>query len=157
MSFLHWLSNFSQSLRKNGVPTTVMNLQLCQLSAHFIGIWLLIVVSYDPLYFCVVCCNFFISFIILLIWVFYLFFLMILSILFIFSRNQLLVLLICSIVSCISFSFISALIFTISFFLLTLGFFFCYFSSCCRCKVRLFIWCFSSFLEVGLYCYKPPP
>ena len=46
-----------------------------------------------------------------------------LLILFIFSKNQLLVLLIFSIASCISFLFISALIFTISFFLLTLVFF----------------------------------
>ena len=96
MSFLHWLSNFSQSLRKNGVPTTVMNLQLCQLSAHFIGIWLLIVVSYDPLYFCVVCCNF--SFFIfnfidlsLLIFFFWMSLANGLSISFIFSKNQLLV------------------------------------------------------------------
>jgi len=45
-----------------------------------------------------------------------------LSILFIFSKNQLLVLLIFAIVSFVSFSFISALIFMISLLLLTLGF-----------------------------------
>ena len=44
-----------------------------------------------------------------------------LSILFIFSKNQLLVLLIFAIVSFVSFSFISALVFMISFLLLTLG------------------------------------
>ena len=45
-----------------------------------------------------------------------------LSILFIFSKNQLLVLLIFTIVSFISFSFISAQIFMISFLLSVLGF-----------------------------------
>ena len=44
-----------------------------------------------------------------------------LSILFIFSKNQLVVLLIFAIISFISFSFISDLIFMISFLLLTLG------------------------------------
>ena len=53
------------------------------------------------------------------------------STLFIFSKNQLLVLLIFTIVSFISFSFISAQIFMISFLLLTLGFF-CSSSSCFR-------------------------
>ena len=45
-----------------------------------------------------------------------------LSILFIFSKNQLLVLMIFAIIFFITFSFISALIFMISFLLLTLGF-----------------------------------
>ena len=67
------------------------------------------------------------SFLILLIWVLSLFFLMSLadglSILFIFSKNQLLVLLIFAVVFFVSISFISALIFMISVFLLTLGFF----------------------------------
>ena len=67
------------------------------------------------------------SFLILLIGFFSLFFLMSLanglSILFIFSKNQLLVLLIFAIASFASFSFISALIFMIYFLLLTLGFF----------------------------------
>ena len=67
------------------------------------------------------------SFLILLIWFFSLFFLMslayCLSILFIFSKNQHLVLLIFALVSFVSFSFISALIFVIYFLLLTLGFF----------------------------------
>ena len=44
-----------------------------------------------------------------------------LSILFIFSKNQLLALLIFAMVSLVSFAFISALIFKISFLLLTLG------------------------------------
>ena len=60
-----------------------------------------------------------------------------LSILFIFSKNQLLVLLIFAIVFFVSISFISAVIFMISFLLLTLGFV-CSFSSSFRCKVRLF-------------------
>ena len=34
------------------------NLSIFFQVVHFIGIWLLIVVSYDPLYFCVVCCDF---------------------------------------------------------------------------------------------------
>ena len=109
-------------------------------------------VSYNPLYFCIVCCNFlFISdFVVLIL----LFFLMSLdkglSILFIFSKSHLLVLLIFTIVSFISFSFIFALIFRISF-LLILVFFCCCssssLSSCFRCKIRLFIQCFSYFLR----------
>ena len=69
-----------------------------------------------------------------------------LSILFTFSKNQLLVLLIFAIVFYISISFTSALIFMISFRLLTLGFL-CSFSSCFRYKVRLFIWDLSCFLR----------
>ena len=46
----------------------------------------------------------------------------------------------------VSFAFISALIFKISFLLLSLGFFITSFSSCFRCRVRLFIWLFSCFL-----------
>ena len=65
------------------------------------------------------------SFLILLIWFFSLFFSMSLangmSILFILSKNQLLALLIFAVVSFVSFPFISALIFKISFLLLTLG------------------------------------
>ena len=60
-----------------------------------------------------------------------------LSILFIFSKNQLLVLLIFVIVFFVSISFISALIFTISFLLVTLGFVCSSFSSSFRCKVIL--------------------
>ena len=59
------------------------------------------------------------SFLVLLIWFFFLCFLMSLanglSILFIFSKNQLLALLIFAIVSLVSFAFISALIFKIHF------------------------------------------
>ena len=51
--------------------------------------------------------------------------LMVCQILFIFSKNQLLVLLIFAAVSFISFSFISALTFMISFLLLTFGIFLC--------------------------------
>ena len=104
-----------------------------------------------PLYFCSVSCyfSFFISNSVDLNLL--LFFLMNLanglSILFIFSQNQLLVLLIFAIISFISFSFISDLIFMISFLLLTLGFFCSSFSNCFRCKVRLFIWGFSYFLR----------
>src|SRR5574340_396687 len=91
------------------------------------------------------------SFLILLILFFSLCFLMSLanglSILFILSKNQLLVLLIFAMVSFVSFAFISALIFKISFLLLTLGFFISSFSSCFRCRVRLFILLFSCFLR----------
>ena len=87
------------------------------------------------------------SFLILFLWFFSLFFLMSLanglSILFIFSKIQLLALLIFSVVSFVSFSFIYTLIFMIFFLLLTLGFFISSFSSCFRCTVRLFIWLFS--------------
>ena len=110
---------------------------------HFTGIQLLIVVSYDLLYFCVAGCesSIFISNFIDLI--FSLFSLMSqansLSILFIFSKRQLLVLLIFAIVSFVSFSLISALIFMISFLLLTLPPFYSSFSNCFRCKFRFFI------------------
>ena len=87
------------------------------------------------------------SFLILLIWTLSLFILISLSkglsIWFIFSKNQLLVSLIFSIVFLVSISFISAQIFMISFLLLALGFVFS-FSSCFRCKVRLFEICLVS-------------
>ena len=90
------------------------------------------------------------SFLILLIWFFSLYFLMSLasglSILLILSKNHLLALLIFAMVSFVSFAFISALIFKISFLQLTLGFFISFFSSCFSCRVRLFIWLFSCFL-----------
>ena len=61
-----------------------------------------------------------------------------LSILFILSKNQLLALLTFAVVSFVSFAFIYALVFKISFLLLTLGFSNSSFSSCFRCRVRLF-------------------
>ena len=71
------------------------------------------------------------------------------------SQNWFLALLIFAMVSFVSFAFISALTFKISFLLLTLGFFISSFSSCFRCRVRLFIWLFVClFLEVCLYCYE---
>ena len=84
---------------------------------------LFIIVSYTPLYFCIVCCKlfFFISNIVDLILPFFLMSLAKgLSVLFIFSKKQFLVLLIFTIVSLISFSFISAWIFMIYFLLLIL-------------------------------------
>ena len=45
------------------------------------------------------------------------------------------------------FSIVSALVYKISFRLLTLGFFISSFSSYFRCRVRLFIWLFSCFLR----------
>ena len=100
------------------------------------------------------------SFLILLIWLFSLCFLMSLanglSILFILSKNQLLALLIFAMVSFVSFAFISALIFKIYFLLLNLGFFIFSFSSCFRCRVRLFIWLFSCFLRYACIAMNFP-
>ena len=77
---------------------------------------------------------------VLLIWFFSLCFLMSLanglSILFILSNHQFLALLIFAMISFVSFAFISALSFKISFLLLTLGFFISSFSSCFRCSVQ---------------------
>ena len=56
-----------------------------------------------------------------------------------FSKHQLLALLIFAMVSFVSFAFISAQIFKISFLLLTLRFIISSFSSCFRCRDRLFI------------------
>ena len=82
------------------------------------------------------------SFLTLLIWFFSLSFLMSvansLSILFIFLKNPLLVVLIFAIVSFVSFTFISALIFMIYFLPLTLGCSISSFSSCFRCRGYLF-------------------
>ena len=90
--------------------------------------------------------------------VFSLFFLMRLTngllILSIFSKNELLVLFIFVIVSFISFSFISNLIFMISFLLLTLGFVLLSLIALCvrlGCLFKMFL-----VLEVRLYCYKLP-
>ena len=101
------------------------------------------------------------SFLILLIWFFSLCFLMSLanhlSILFISSKNQLLALLIFAMVSFVSFSLTSALIFMIPFLLLTLEFFISSFSSCFRCRVSLFIWLYSCFLRyLSLHSLTPP-
>ena len=100
------------------------------------------------------------SFLMLLIWFFSFCFLMSLangwSILFIFSKNQLLALLIFTMVFFVSFAFISALIFKISFLQLTLGFFISSFSSCFRCRVRLFIWLFSCFLRYAYIAMNLP-
>ena len=66
------------------------------------------------------------------------------------------VLLIFAIVSFISFSFISDLIFMISFLLLTWGIFFFVFLSLIALGAMLgYLRCFL-FLKVGLYCYKLP-
>ena len=109
-----------------------------------------IIVSYNPVYFCIVCCklSFFIpNFVDLILLYFSLMSLATcLSVLFIFSKSQLLVLLIFTTVSFISFSSISDQIFIIFFLLLVLGFS-SSFSSCFRCKVRLPIQCFSCFLR----------
>ena len=98
------------------------------------------------------------SLIVLLIWFFC--FLMNLandlSILFIFSKNQLLALLIFAMVSFVSFSFISALIFMIYFLPLTMGFFISSFSSCFRCRVSLILWLFSCFLRYAYIAVNLP-
>ena len=79
-----------------------------------------------------------------------------LSILFILSKKQLLALLIFAMVSFVSFALISALIFKISFLLLTWG------SSFLPFLVALGVelgYLFDFFLvsEVCLYCYEPSP
>ena len=56
----------------------------------------------------------------------------------------------------VSFAFISALIFKISFLLLTLGFFISSFSSCFRCRIRLFIWLSSCFLTYACIAMNLP-
>ena len=79
-----------------------------------------------------------------------------LPILFLLSKNQHLALLIFTVVSVVSFAFISALIFKISFLLLTLGFSNSSFSSCFSCRVRLFIWLFSCFLRYACIAINFP-
>ena len=99
------------------------------------------------------------SFLILLIWFFSVFFLMSLPKgLSIFSLLKETAFSFINLYYCFFhfFLFISAQIFMISFLLLILEFFCSSFSSCFRCKVRLSIWCFFWFVEVGLYCYKLP-
>ena len=59
-------------------------------------------------------------------------------------------------VSFVSFAFFSALIFKISFLLLTLGFSISSFSSCFRCRVRLFIWLLSCFLRCACIAMNFP-
>ena len=93
-------------------------------------------------------------FLILLIWFFSFCFLMSLandlSVLFIFSKNQLLALLIFGMVSFVFCGFFCSYFcpnFYDSFLLLTLGCFISSFSSCFRCRVRLFIWFLSCFLR----------
>ena len=95
-------------------------------------------------YFCDISCNLSpLSFLIVFIWVLSLFFLIRLLqgvlILFIFSKNQLLDLLILTIVLLGFMSFNSALILVISLLLPALGCLCCCSSSSCRCMVRLFI------------------
>ena len=116
---------------------------------HFIGIHLIVVISYDPLYFCDVSCNFF--FIAnLWIWVLSLFRLMSLAVglltLFIFLKNQPLASPVFATVFFVSILFTSAPIFTISFLLLILHLVCSSFSNFFRFKVRLFIWDFYCFL-----------
>ena len=109
---------------------------------YFIDIQLPVVVSYDSLYFCSVSCNF--SFLI------YSFidlnplplFLDVSGYRFIhfvyLIKNKLIISSIFAIVFFISISFISSLVFVISFLLLTLGFV-CSFTVCFRFKVRLLL------------------
>ena len=84
------------------------------------------------------------SFLILLIWILSLFYpdesAKGLSIVFIFLKSHLLVSLIFTVVFFVSISFFSALIFMISFLPLTLSFVYSSYTSCFRCKDRLFIW-----------------
>ena len=117
----------------------------------FIYIQLLIVVSYDPLYFCVVSCIFSFSISHFTELNQLPFFLMRLakglSILLILSKNQFLVSLIFSIVFFVSIILISALIFMISFLLLIWGLVCSSFSRCLWYKVSLLIWVFSCYMR----------
>ena len=106
------------------------------------------IISYNPLYFCGIDCNFsfisdltFLGFSLFFSWQAWLkVYQFCLSV-----QSQLLDLLILWIVLLVSMSLNSSLIFIISFILLTLGFVCCYSSSSCRCRVRLFIWNVSIF------------
>ena len=113
-------------------------------SVHFFScssISLAFVIYYDPLHFCGVSCNFSFSISDFMDLGLIFFSLMSLardlSILFIFSKNQILVSLIFSIVFFVSISFICALIFIISFLLLTLSIACSSSSSCFTFKVKL--------------------
>ena len=77
-----------------------------------------------------------------------------LPILFILSKDQFLALLI--MVCFVLFTFISARFLKIYFLLLTLGFFISSFSSCFRCRVRLFLWLFSCFLRYACIAMNLP-
>ena len=99
---------------------------------------LLQVFSYDPSYFSGISCNFS-SFISGFIYLIPLSFFLGLSISFIFSKTRPLVSLIFPSVFLVSISFISPLIFVVSFLLLILGFVYSSFSSS-RWKVMWFIW-----------------
>ena len=79
-----------------------------------------------------------------------------LSTLFILPKNQLLALLIFAMVSFGSFTLISALIFKISFLLLTLGSPFLPFLVALGVELG-YLFDFFLFLEVSLYCYEPAP
>ena len=100
------------------------------------------------------------SFLILLIWFLSLYFSMSLdkglSILFILSKNQLLPLFIFAMVFFCFLAFISTQNLKISFLLLTLGFFTSSFSSCFRCRVKLFMWLFSCFLRYACIAMNLP-
>ena len=94
-------------------------------------------------------------FLIIFVWVLSLFLMSLIKgllTLFIFSKNQLLDLLILWIVPLICMSFNSGVILVISFLLLILGFVCCS-SISCSCRVRLFIWSVSIFFR---YCYELP-
>ena len=79
-----------------------------------------------------------------------------LSILFILSKNQLLPLFIFAMVFFCFLAFISTQNLKISFLLLTLGFFTSSFSSCFRCRVKLFMWLFSCFLRYACIAMNLP-
>ena len=108
---------------------------------------------------CHVCCYFvfFSNFIDLHLLSFFLYKSKGVSILLIFSKNQLFVALIFSMVFFVSISLICALIFMISFLLLTLGLVCSSLSSCFRCKVSLLIWPFSCFLKWACIAINFPP
>ena len=96
------------------------------------------------------------SFLILLIWFFPLCFLMSLANGFLYPLTEPAFGFVDFCYGLFSFAFISALIFKICFLLLTLEFFISSFSSCFRCRVRLFIWHFSCFLRYACIAMNVP-
>ena len=119
----------------------------------------MIVVSYDPLYFCVVCCDLsiFISNFIDLIFLFVSWWVWLMVCQFYLSSQRTSFWLCWFLLrSLVSFALIFALIFKISFLLLTPGFSISSFSSCFRCRVRFFIWLFSCFLSYACIAMNFP-
>ena len=123
---------------------------------HFIGIQLLIVISYDPLYFCVFCCDLSIFIFNLLILFFSLCFLMSLACQFYLTSQTTSFRFVdfCSGLFCFFCIIFYALIFKIYFLTLTQGFLFLPVLDALSVELG---YLFDFFLEVCLYCYELSP